>query len=420
MINVSFYLSAPKAKNFSSLYVSVTSAKERLRFPTGEKLPAQYCNLRKKKGKDLLKKNTAFYLELDKKLNDLRTLFFRIAYDLEARLHRIARPEEIKEEYFARTKAQHQQYDEAVIMPLYIKFIKSGAIVNANSSSSMKFFTALETHLENFQEFRKKKITLSEINLEFWESFKSYFSVELEISNISSNNYLKRLKRFIVYAIDEGYLDVRIPVKKFSYFEELHTDDMALVALDEEELAKFFELDLSTDENEALVRDQFLVECYTGQRYSDLDSVLKNIDLEKDAVTIYQVKTNSRVSIPITEKLRQPIVRLKNRFQQEEIPVLSNLEFNKYLKEIGKKAGMNQQVSVLRLTGKTKSETISAKWELLGSHTGRRTFCTYALSKGIEAELIMRVTGHKTYATFRKYLRLSDKTTQEKFLEKFK
>jgi hypothetical protein len=145
MINVSFYLSAPKAKNFSSLYVSITSARERLRFPTGEKLPAQYCNLRKKKGKDLLKKNTTFYLELDKKLSDLRMLFFQIAFDLEKRLHRIARPEEIKEEYLNRTKSHHLQYDEAVMMPLFAKFISSGAIVNANSSSSMSFFTNLET-----------------------------------------------------------------------------------------------------------------------------------------------------------------------------------------------------------------------------------------------------------------------------------
>ena len=81
MINVSFYLLTPKAKNFSSLYVSVISAGERLRFPTGEKLPAEFCQIIKKKGKELLKKNTSFYFEYDAKLKDLKQLFLTLSPD---------------------------------------------------------------------------------------------------------------------------------------------------------------------------------------------------------------------------------------------------------------------------------------------------------------------------------------------------
>ena len=417
MINVSFYLLTPKAKNFSSLYVSIISAGERLRFPTGEKLPAEFCQIRKKKGKELLKKNTTFYFEYDAKLKDLKQLFYQIAQDLKKKFSRLATPEEIKAEYHLRTK--QQLHDEDIFITLFVQFMNSGTIKNANSEGSMNFFNALHTHLVNYQVYKEKKISFGMVNTEFWESIKTYFSRKLGFSNNTSNNYLKRLRRFLHYAVEEGYLEAKIPVKKFKNFEELHTDDMPLVALDQIELEKIFTLDLKNDREQELVRDQFLVECYTGQRYSDLENVLNSIDLAKDSVTINQIKTKTRVSIPITEKLRQQIVRIKDRYQGVSIPILNNALFNKHLKYIGQLAELNTEVRVLKLSGKIRKETTLLKWQLLGSHTGRRTFCTYALQKGIEAELIMRVTGHKTYVSFRKYLRLNDQMTLKEFQEKF-
>jgi hypothetical protein len=52
---------------------------------------------------------------------------------------------------------------------------------------------------------------------------------------------------------------------------------------------------------------------------------------------------------------------------------------------------------------------IKPKFELIVTHTGRRTFITLSLERGMAPELIMEITGQKTYREFRKYLKLTEK-----------
>ena len=417
MVNVSFYLLTPKAKNHSSLYVSLTTGNKRLRFPTGEKLPTEYCNYRKKKGKDLIKKNTALYFDLDRKLKDLKRLFYEIDIELQNK-GKIPSPEEIKEEFFKRTNKLSKR-DSVSFFSVFDKFISSDTIINNCNVNTLKIYNALKKHLENYQTKRNFTITFDSINLDFWEGMKSYYSKGLTFSNSSINKYLKRLKQIISYMQDEGYIEATVNLKKFKGFEELHTHDMPMVALSEEEMEVLYNLDLSSNEKLGRVRDLFLIECYTGQRYSDLESVLNPENIGKDSITIFQQKTNSRVSIPLTAKLREHLQKIVKRYEGKPIPVLSNQKFNDYLKDLGQLAEFNSTSKVLKLSGKEKIETTMQKWELITTHTGRRTFCTYALSRGIPAEVVMRVSGHKSYEVFRKYIRLDDKATTKEFNEKF-
>lgn len=417
MVNVSFYLLTPKAKNHSSLYVSLTTGKQRLRFPTGEKLPTEYCNYRKKKGKDLIKKNTALYFDLDKKLKDLKRLFYEIDIELQKKGINPT-PEEIKEEFLKRTNKLSKK-DSISFFSVFDSFVNSDTIRNSCTSSTLKIYYTLKKHLENYQKERKLAITFNSISLDFWEGVKSYYSNNLKFSNTSINKYLKRLKRIIICMQEEGYIDVTINIKKFKGFEELHTHDMPMVALSEEEMEVLYNLDLSWNKKLEGVRDLFLIECYTGQRYSDLKSVLNPENIGKDNITIFQQKTNSRVSIPLTAKLKEHLKKIAKRYEGKSIPVLSNQKFNENLKNLGRLAKFNSTIKVLKLSGKEKMETAMEKWELISSHTGRRTFCTYALSRGIPAEVVMRVSGHKSYEVFRKYIRLDDKATTKEFNEKF-
>jgi len=42
---------------------------------------------------------------------------------------------------------------------------------------------------------------------------------------------------------------------------------------------------------------------------------------------------------------------------------------------------------------------------LIGTHTGRRTFITLSLEKGMRVETVMSITGHSDYRTFQKYIK---------------
>ena len=46
------------------------------------------------------------------------------------------------------------------------------------------------------------------------------------------------------------------------------------------------------------------------------------------------------------------------------------------------------------------------KWQLVSSHTARRSFATNLLKSGYSALGVMKITGHKTEQAFMKYIKL--------------
>ena len=55
-----------------------------------------------------------------------------------------------------------------------------------------------------------------------------------------------------------------------------------------------------------------------------------------------------------------------------------------------------------KVAGMIHTERIP-KYKLIGSHTGRRTFITINLLRGIPLHEIMRASGHTSYSAFQKY-----------------
>ena len=51
---------------------------------------------------------------------------------------------------------------------------------------------------------------------------------------------------------------------------------------------------------------------------------------------------------------------------------------------------------------------IQPKYELIGTHTGRRTFICNALSLGIPAQVVMKWTGHSDYKAMKPYIDIAD------------
>lgn len=55
--------------------------------------------------------------------------------------------------------------------------------------------------------------------------------------------------------------------------------------------------------------------------------------------------------------------------------------------------------------GQLTTETFE-KWQLVSSHTGRRSFCTNVYKQGLPTFMIMSVSGHKTEKAFLKYIKI--------------
>lgn len=88
------------------------------------------------------------------------------------------------------------------------------------------------------------------------------------------------------------------------------------------------------------------------------------------------------------------------------LPVISNQKFNEYLKELGIFAEINDTETVVYYTGNERIEETFQKWQLLSTHTGRKTFVSNVLFFNIPAEVIITWTGHKDHKVMENYYKI--------------
>ena len=56
------------------------------------------------------------------------------------------------------------------------------------------------------------------------------------------------------------------------------------------------------------------------------------------------------------------------------------------------------------------------KWELITTHTARRSFATNAYLGNVPSISIMKITGHRTEKSFLKYIKISQEDNANKLL----
>ena len=82
-------------------------------------------------------------------------------------------------------------------------------------------------------------------------------------------------------------------------------------------------------------------------------------------------------------------------------------DLNKYIKEIGKILNFNDNVECIWNKGGKKIIKYVPKYDLIHSHTARRSFCTNMYKKKMPIFDIMQFSGHKTEREFYKYIRIT-------------
>lgn len=137
-------------------------------------------------------------------------------------------------------------------------------------------------------------------------------------------------------------------------------------------------------------------------RYSDSEKI-SNTDIKDGFITFRQQKTNEKVTIPI----HPAVIEVLEKYNYQMPKPLSNQRFNEYIKEVAKVAGIDQMETITKTVGGILTSTQVPKYSLIGSHTGRRSFCTNMYLRGIPTYTIMAISGHRTEKSFLKYLRVS-------------
>lgn len=282
---------------------------------------------------------------------------------------------------------------------------KSGKII---SSRTIQKYKTVKKIIEEYENLKKIRLKITDVDLSFHKEFVSFLKIEKKYSNTVIEKNISTIKGFIKEA-KEQKLDTNSEAEssKFTF----RRDEPIDTYLNKDEINLIFNLNLSDDEKLDNARDLFIIGLWTGLRISDLSRIQDFLFNEDRIVVAETQKTGSTVKIPIHPQVKYVLSKRNNNVPR----IISSQKFNEYIKEVCKKAGINEIILGNIKNPKTNRKEIGhyPKWKLISSHTCRRSFATNLYGERDDAT-IMAITGHKSHSQFMKYI----KTTQEEHVEK--
>lgn len=312
----------------------------------------------------------------------------------------------------------------------HIRKIESGEVRTAKKEKYAK------ESIKNWQQFRRVFLDFYRIRPFEWDDINETLA-DRYISYLESVGYMKytldkhiSLFKTIVGVAERQGLHNNHLAASYLKSPQIREEDKAKeIYLTKDELSALYEMPLEGFEEQ--VRDVFLIGCFTAMRFSDYSRIKKeNIGFTNSGtkvIRIKQEKTAGTVVIPILDERLETLLKKYDY----NVPEVLDQSLNRTIKEICKR--LSETVSSLGKEERTvlnlkerRSEMearkkgielfkydeqgfpIRPRWELVASHTARRSCITNMyLSKKFSVQQMMSVSGHKTETMFYKYVKLS-------------
>jgi site-specific recombinase XerD len=315
-------------------------------------------------------------------------------------------------------------------------------------NSNMKFADYLESFIENSslanQTLKNYRVVLSKIcaweketgqilrfsnvDIHFYRSFEKfiYSQINKHTGNPYSINFfgsmIKIIKKMMNQALADG-LTKATGHKHKDFAAPSETADTVYLSVDE--LYKIHNLKITVEKLKEvhpktpehllqrkiksynLVKNLFLIGAFTGLRVSDFNR-LEDINFDDDLLRIKTKKTLTPVVVPVHPVVKQ-ILENGFRFSRR----VSEQKINKQIKKICQLAEITQKIEVTRTYAKKPVKMTAEKWELVSTHTARRSAATNMFKAGIPSISIMKITGHRTEKSFMKYIKIEPEVNAE-------
>jgi len=253
-------------------------------------------------------------------------------------------------------------------------------------------------YLKKYSEKIKKIIDFKDINIEFYDGFIQF----LQEKNLAVNTIGKKIQTLKIF-LNAAKEENKNPYEAYKSrrFEAL-TEEAETIYLNEEELNQIFEYDFSKTPSLDRVRDLFLVGCWTGNRFSDLDQVTPE-NITDELIHVKQNKTGKKVLIPLHPVVTAILEKYNGRLPEP----ITNQKFNAALKDVARLAKIKDLVHKSITKGGIRTSKQYEKYQLVTTHTARRSFATNLYKSGFPTLSIMAITGHATEESFLKYIKVT-------------
>ena len=265
--------------------------------------------------------------------------------------------------------------------------------------------------VEKFESFLKGRVlnSYSELNTKLFREFQEWLIENVEGKNedgTASPATLNKIVSNLLGSINK-YLVANEIISKSQFIDIVvtpikQTKNDNKIALTEDEIYLLHNYQCETEKDEQ-IRDLFLLECTTGQRFSDVNKVTNNI-IHKDGrtyINLVQDKNKAPIQVDILFEMALEIVQKYDY----KLPNISNKLLNERIKIIAQTAGIKGSEELFfDHIDKSKAYTITReRYECVCSHTGRNTFVTMLSLRGWHYHEIGRYTGHKKIETIQHY-----------------
>ena len=285
--------------------------------------------------------------------------------------------------------------DSPIRDKLLVDFIMEMVNKKNKSISYKSQYKVLMKHVNEFSEKYDCMIYTNSVTEDFIEDFIGYLR-DKNMRNNTVKGLIEKIKAMTKKAGNYGYAVNRT-------FDEISVpeEDTCSIALSMNDITRIYYYTGLTKKQEK-IRDLFIVGCLTGMRYSDY-STLTSDNIQKDIIIKKTKKTGVTVHVPVHSYIKELLDKYDG-----ELPKDNSIQhFNRSIKTICKKIGLTDKVVFTRTVGHNVVTDTYEMWQVISSHTARRSAATNMYNSGRMKTLqIMLITGHTTEKNFFRYIKI--------------
>ena len=426
---VKFYLeNRPNKANEHPIRVSICIKSVKYISTIGYSVDADHWQHERVTGNKYTNKKKKSRIEINNAISNIENHFERYERDIETKPTVAQLKEQLNIALGKVEEHEEQLTDEPKTRKLFddfAEFIREQGSACQWAYATLQCWKTFRNHLEAYN----PKISYDHFDENGLNKFITFLRSNRKLEEKTAQKNFSCLKWFLKWAIRKGYCTntyINIYKAKFKILEK------PVIFLTKEELIKLYNYQIPANGTEVKLRDNtgeeytktvhnaaalektrdlFCFCAFTSLRYSDMAKV-KRSDIIGDYLYITTQKTNDRLPIDLNAFAKAILDKYKNEKFPEglALPVISNQKMNDYLKDLCELCEFNEPITIVCYRAGQREEDTFPKYELVGTHAGRRTFICFALSSGIPPQVVMKWTGHSDYKAMRPYIDIAEKT----------
>jgi integrase len=404
------YIRNPKQVGITSIYFSVVWCSKRLILQAGESIHSTDWDNKKYQPKQNAQNAMLIgrLIKLEQKIRDDHDSLVK-EYGLEG-----FTPAMLKDRVLCKRKkipsapAAKKEKDVRIVdfIQRFIDDTKEGVRLSTKRTAikkqSAKPYGNVKKAFTEFENEMGKKLFLRNVDQDLLDEFELYLIHGKNLALNTRGKYMQMLMVVFKYALKKKLLsrDVVMDLKII-----VATEESDSIYLNEQELSAFWAYKNPDNQYLEFIRDMFLIGAYSALRHSDFSRLTEKNFIENRIRTIQQ-KVGKKVVITIHPLAKKIIDKYANGFPFECPKILQ--VFNEQIRLVAKDIKCLEVEVDKRITKGAEEVIITKKkYERISSHVCRRSFCTNEFLAGTNVELIMAMSGHTSYKSFKSYVKAS-------------